>query len=322
MTASGKLRWAFDGKGQTADWPSYDPVHRRVGLLLAAAAETWAFRWQRTFASERNPVALDPKNPKTPAGYFTANKVLNSIPNSDGTVAVIPGATITLADGTGPAELGGIDLGKRAKVTIGRPDITHGLMVTDWKNSPPYLRSKDGDYSGPGSPEQKQNILNAGGIPAQVRGSWARRAAWDAKRFVHVNSNSPDLLVFDRGTPITISWGGRGRDVEPLAEEIQRTGKVLARAILNTGKAFRGATDRDRVAMILAGEHAVIATVNTGPGTDVHLRPAATVQVIDLTTGAITVTFEVKPGVIETGMATSQGRVFLSLDDGSLVAME
>jgi len=319
-------------------WPVHGSVVVEKGVVLATAgyhpdvdggvhcwglaADTGAIRWQRVLDSERKPFALDPKNSKMPEGYFTANKVLNSIANSDGTTAMIPGATISLADGSGPAELGGGNLGKRAKVPIAPPTITHGLMITDWKNSPPYLRSKDGDYSGPGSAEQKQNVLVAGGTPAQVRGSWARRAAWDATRFVHVNSGSPDLLVFDRSSPITVSWGGRGRDVEPLAEEIVKTGKVLSRAILNSGKEFRSMPERDRVAMILAGNHAVIATVNTAAGTNVHLRPSATVQVIDLASGAITATFEIKPGIIENGMATAQGRVFVCLDDGSLVMFE
>ena len=346
--ATGGLRWRFFAARNQKLMVAYDqvesswPVHGSLvvenGLVLATAghhpdmdggiqcwgldAETGAVRWKRLLASERTPFALDPKTPRMPDGYFTANKVINTIPNSDGTVAVIPGAPISLADGSGPAELGGVDPGKRAKITMAAPMITHGLMITNWKNSPPYLRSKDGDYSGPGSPEQKQNVLVAGGTPAQVRGSWARRAAWDATRFAHVNSGSPDLLVFDRNSPITISWGGRGRDVEPLAEEIVKTGKVLSRAILNSGKEFRSVPDRDGVAMILAGNHALIATVNSGAATNVHLRPAATVQVIDLANGAITATFEIKPGIIENGMAIAQGRVFASLDDGSLAAME
>jgi len=345
--ATGGLRWRFlaarnlksivaYGQPESA-WPVHGSLVVEKGLVLATAgyhpdidegiqcwgldAETGAVRWKRTLASERTPFALDPKIPKMPTGYFTPNKVLNAIPNSDGTVAVLPGVILSLADGSGDASLGGRDIGKQPKASIA-PAITHGLMVTDWKNSPPYLRSKDGDYGGPGSPEQKQNILVAGATPALVKGSWARRAAWDAKRFVHLNSGSPDLLVFDRQSPITISWGGRGRDVEPLSEEIAGMGKILARAILNPGTVLRSSSDRDRAAMILAGDRAVIATVPTGKGVDVHLRPQATVQVVDLKTGAVVSTFEVKPGIIENGMATAQGRLFLCLDDGSLVAYE
>jgi outer membrane protein assembly factor BamB len=344
--ATGGLCWRFlaarnpkqmvaYGQVESA-WPVHGSVVVEKGLVLATAgyhpdmdggiqcwgleAATGAVRWKRILAAERAPLALDPAKSKMPFGYFVPNLVLNTVPNSDGAVAVLPGAVLSLTDGSGEAQLGGLQVGK-GKVPSS-PEITHGLMITDWKNSPPYHRSKDGDYSGPGNPDQKQNILVAGGTPALVKGSWARRAAWDAHRFAHLNSNSPDLLVFDRQSPITVSWGGRGRDAEPLAEEIAKTGKVLARAILNSGKEFRSATDRERVALILAGDQAVVATVATGKDADPHLRPKATIQIADLKTGSIASSFETKPGVIENGMATAQGRLFMSLDDGSLVAWE
>jgi hypothetical protein len=317
-------------------WPLHGSLVVEKGLVLATAgyhpdmdggilcwgldAGTGTVRWKRILAAERMPLALDPAKSKMPLGYFAPNLVLNTVPNSDGTIALLPGAILSLTDGSGEAQLGGLQTGK-AKVPSS-PVITHGLTITDWKNSPPYHRSKDGDYSGPGNPDQKQNILVAGGTPALVKGSWARRAAWDAKRFAHLTSNSPDLLVFDRESPITVSWGGKGRDAEPLAEEIASTGKVLTRAILNSGKEFRSAPDRERVALILAGDNAVIATVPTGNDVDVHSRPKATIQIADLKTGTISSSFETKPGVIENGMATAQGRLFLSLDDGSLVALE
>jgi len=346
--ATGGLAWRFlaarnhkqivaYGQLESA-WPVHGSVVVEKGLVLATAgyhpdvdggihcwgleAGTGAIRWSRMLTSDRKSFALDPKNPSMPDGYFNANQLLNSVANSDGAVAVIPGVVISLADGTGRAEFGGVNDRKRSKIAIAPPPLTHGLMITDWKNVPPYLRSKDGDYSGPGNPDQKQNFLVAGGTPTQVRGSWSRRAAWDAKRFVHVNSSAPDLLVFDRATPITVSWGSRGRDVEPLAEEINKTGNVLARAILNPGKAFRSASDRDRVAMVLAGNHAVIATVYTGQAVDIHLRPQATIQIADITTGVVGATFEVKPGVIENGLAVAQGRCYAVLDDGTLVALE
>jgi len=345
--ATGQMAWRFlaarnhkrivaYGQVESA-WPVHGSLVVEKGLVLATAgyhpdidegvhcwgleADTGAIRWQRVLESERKPFALDPRNPKMPDGYFSANRVLNSIANSDGTVAVLPGTILALTDGSGKADLGG-QARADTRTVLARSPVSHGLMVTDWKNSPPYLRSKDGDYGGPGSPEQKQNILVAGGPPDEIRGSWARRAAWDAKRFVHLNSNSPDLLVFDRSEPIRISWGGRGRDAEELTEEIKGMGKVLVRVKLHQGKEFRASSERDRVALVLAGDHAVIATVPSGPTVDVHMRPHATIQVADMRTGEIVSTFETKPGVIENGMAVAQGRCFVVLDDGTLMAYE
>jgi len=344
--ATGGLAWRFlaarnhkqivaYGQVESA-WPVHGSLVVEKGLVLATAgyhpdvdggvhcwglaADTGAIRWQRILATQRTPFNLDPKVQKMPQRYFEPNEVFNSVPNSDGTVAVIPGAFITLADGTGLTDLGGAN-DKRASLK-GSPGPTYGLMITDWKYCLPYLRSRAANYHNPGPTEQKLNVLVAGATPALVRGSWARRAAWDDKRFVHVNTNSPDVLVFDRTSPIKISFGGRGRDADPLTEEIASTGKILARAIVDTGKAFRSSQHRDRVAMIIAGNHALLATVEMVGDENPHLRPSATVQVVDLTSGAVTSTFEMKPGIIENGMATAQGRVFMSLDDGSLVALE
>jgi hypothetical protein len=54
----------------------------------------------------------------------------------------------------------------------------------------------------------------------------------------------------------------------------------------------------------------------------VHFRPESILQFVDVQGGKLQSEIKVKPGVIEHGLATARGRLFMSLDDGSLVAFE
>jgi len=248
---------------------------------------------------------------------------VNSIPSSDGNLAILPGLRLKLADGSiDAAELGG------ARAASGKglkePDPTWGLMVTDWRNNAPYMRSKDNDFGGPGSPEGRQSYVVSGGKPAPVRNPVARKWAWNENRLVNLILNNTSMLVLDRHEPVG-SYTHVRKDIQ-IGVSMPKVGRPLAHITL-AGKVVKNSSPYgnggfDPVAMILAGDQAIAAWTFHDSKSDVHFRPEATVQFVDIVGGTITSEITVRPGVIEHGMATGQGRLFLSLDDGSLVAYE
>jgi hypothetical protein len=336
--ATGKLAWRFLAARTRRHIVAYDqlesawPIHGALvvekGLVLATAgyhpetdggihcwgldAATGAIRWQRVVAGQRTPIALDPaRNDVGSKTYFSPNRVLNSLPNSDGEFAVLPGLTIKLSDGTGKPVLG-----ETAQPKGGKSDETGtGLMISRWGLVGPWLRSKDGEFDGPGPVLGRQYI----GIP----GAEGRRFAWDSKRLLHIALCDTSLLVLDRSVPYGPRMGDHKLAV--VGQNVPGVGKALA-VVKQTGAIHDyspyGRDGFDPVAMLLAGDQAVVAWAVLGEKMDIHARPQATLQFIDVVNGKIESEVTIKPGVIEHGLATARGRLFMSLEDGSLAAFE
>lgn len=343
--ATGKLAWRFlaarnrkmiaaYGQVESA-WPMGGALVVEKGIVIATAghhpdidggvhcwgldAATGAVRWQRVVASTRKPVTMNPKiNRIDDPDYFDANKFVNSIPSSDGEVVLLPGLQLKLADGA----VGRVVLGGAATPNDAEP--TWDLMVSDWRVNSPSMRSKDNDFGGPGSPQQRQSYTLSGGKPAAVKNAWGRRWAWDAKRLVNVHLNQTTMLVLDRDSPVSGSVENHKR--AEVGKIVDKFGKAIA-VITLAGDTVKdsspyGGGGFDPAAMILAGDQAVVAWARLDKENDIHFRPESTLQLIDLNGGKLTTELAVKPGVIEHGMAAANGRLYLSLEDGSLVAME
>lgn len=334
---SGDLAWRFLAARNEKQIAAFDqlesawPVHGSLvvekGVVVATAgyhpdadggihcwgldAATGAIRWRRVVAAARDLVALDPATHTMPRNYFTPNRVVNSLPNSDGSVARIPGLTFDILTGEGKARLPGET---PARKPIVEPPPAHRLMVYDWGFAEPWLRSMDGLYKGPGNNSQKQSITAEAGIPSPAQ-AWGRRVAWNDRYFVQILPFSTELIVLAPNPP------------RPAAIDLPRgvavLGKPVASIALSGGGVHKmspyGGPQIDPAAMLLADGLAVLAWAAKEPA---HHRTKSFLQFVDLDSATLTKELVMEPGVIEHGMATAGGRLYLSLDDGSLVAME
>ncbi|MEI7765960.1 MAG: PQQ-binding-like beta-propeller repeat protein [Phycisphaerae bacterium] len=343
--ASGQIVWRFcaaRNARQIGAWGQVEsawPVHGTVvvanGTVIITAgyhpdadggmlvwgldATSGAIRWQRSIASTRETVAMDPAQTTTGSSvYFTANRVENGIPSCDGTVAVLPGLRLTVADGTGTALLGGRPAVDRKGEAAPTPAFS-GMLVSNWGMAAPWLRSAIGNFDGPGDVLGKQGYRVGEASP--------RRAAWNSKFTVALRMKSSDLLLFDSSVPI----GSRYNDsrVMKANEAVPNVGLYLASIDLS-GKlvnkpAQYGPSTLDPSAMILAGNTAIIAwapdATNTPRAGQPHQnRPESILQIIDLAGRKIVSTTPVKPGVIDHGLATAHGLLYMVHDDGTVTA--
>ncbi len=344
--ATGQIAWRFFaarnprqigawGQPESA-WPVHGSLVVAKGVVVVTAgyhpdadggmlawgldATSGAIRWQRAISSAREVIDLDPA--KTNIGsntYFTANKIENGIPSTDGLVAVLPGLRLSIVDGTGTAQVGGLPSPKRGTAPEPLSPDFQGMLVSNWGLAGPWLRSAIGNFDGPGDVLGKQGYRVGGASP--------RRAAWNSRFTAAIRMKSSDLLLFDPSQPI----GSRYNDTraQKAGEAVKDVGIFLDRIELSDTlvrkPAIYGPSSLDTSAMILAGSTLFIAwgpDATGGPRASAphQNRPESVLQVVDLQTKKLVSSAPVKPGVIDHGLAVAHGLLYMVHDDGSISA--